>query len=256
MITDRPLVAMEAEYGVVGSLFIKPDLIESIGAMVSPTDFYDQDVAEIYTLILAARSAGRPADPVSIADIRHELSSGELTMIRASEIYNGVPSAANGLEYARIVVERSKARKVAEIGQAIIDMASHARPLAGIIADEARHDTSRGFAGGYYFETLSLGPAFLAAFVMAQQRHRTVRHQQTVPCRVAFVEQHLAVGVPSDAGLTGQFPQCRLRQAPQGPAVAEQPLHLAGARRLLRRRIMRVSIDKCHLIPDCHEDNY
>ncbi len=135
MITDRPLVAMEAEYGVVGSLFIKPDLIESIGAIVSPTDFYDQDVAEIYTLILAARSAGRPADPVSIADIRHELSSGELTMIRASEIYNGVPSAANGLEYARIVVERSKARKIAEIGQAIIDMASHARPLAGIIAD-------------------------------------------------------------------------------------------------------------------------
>ena len=134
-IADRPLVAMEAEYGVVGSLFIKPDLIESIGAMVSPTDFYDQDVAEIYTLILAARSAGRPADPVSIADIRHELSSGELTMIRASEIYNGVPSAANGLEYARIVVERSKARKVAEIGQSIIDMASHARPLAGIIAD-------------------------------------------------------------------------------------------------------------------------
>jgi len=135
MITDRPLVAMEAEYGVVGSLFIKPDLIETIGSMVSPTDFYDQDVAEIYTLILAARSAGRPADPVSIADIRHVLASGELTMIRASEIYNGVPSAANGLEYARIVVERSRARKVAEIGQSIIDMASHARPLAGIIAD-------------------------------------------------------------------------------------------------------------------------
>ena len=37
--------------------------------------------------------------------------------------------------------------------------------MAGIIADEAKHDTSRGFAGGYYMETLSLGPAFLAAFV-------------------------------------------------------------------------------------------
>ncbi|HWT68116.1 MAG TPA: DnaB-like helicase C-terminal domain-containing protein [Pseudomonas sp.] len=135
MITDRPLVAMEAEYGVVGALFIKPDLIETIGATLSPTDFYDQDVAEIYTLILAARSAGRPADPVSIADIRHELSSGELTMIRASEIYNSVPSAANGIEYGRIVVERSKARKIAEIGQSIIDMASNNRPLAGIIAD-------------------------------------------------------------------------------------------------------------------------
>ena len=29
--------------------------------------------------------------------------------------------------------------------------------MAGIIADEAKHDTSRGFAGGYYMETLSLG---------------------------------------------------------------------------------------------------
>lgn len=37
--------------------------------------------------------------------------------------------------------------------------------MAGIIADEARQDTSRGFAGGYYMETLSLGPAFLASFV-------------------------------------------------------------------------------------------
>ena len=37
--------------------------------------------------------------------------------------------------------------------------------MAGIVADEARHDTSRGFAGGYYFETLALGPAFLASFV-------------------------------------------------------------------------------------------
>jgi choline dehydrogenase-like flavoprotein len=37
--------------------------------------------------------------------------------------------------------------------------------MAGIIADEAKHDTSRGFAGGYYLETLSLGPAFLASFI-------------------------------------------------------------------------------------------
>lgn len=37
--------------------------------------------------------------------------------------------------------------------------------MAGIIADEAKHDLNRGFAGGYYMETLSLGPAFLASFI-------------------------------------------------------------------------------------------
>lgn len=135
MITDRPLVAPEAEFGVIGALMHKPELVESIGAMVSPADFFDANASELYAMILAARSAGRPVDSVSLADIRNELSSGELTIVFASEIMRNVPSAANGPEYARIVVERSKARKIATIGQSIIDMASHARPLPGIIAD-------------------------------------------------------------------------------------------------------------------------
>lgn len=37
--------------------------------------------------------------------------------------------------------------------------------MAGIVKDESRHDTSRGFAGGYEMETLSLGVPFLAAFL-------------------------------------------------------------------------------------------
>jgi len=36
--------------------------------------------------------------------------------------------------------------------------------MAGIIEDEARFDTSRGFAGGYHMETVSLGLPFYAAF--------------------------------------------------------------------------------------------
>jgi choline dehydrogenase-like flavoprotein len=36
--------------------------------------------------------------------------------------------------------------------------------MAGVIADESRHDPDRGFVGGYYLETISLGPAFLASF--------------------------------------------------------------------------------------------
>jgi choline dehydrogenase-like flavoprotein len=37
--------------------------------------------------------------------------------------------------------------------------------MAGIITDESRHDTARGFAGGYELETLSLGLPFMAAFL-------------------------------------------------------------------------------------------
>ena len=38
--------------------------------------------------------------------------------------------------------------------------------MAGLIADESRHDPDRGFAGGYYMETISLGPAFLVFSVI------------------------------------------------------------------------------------------
>ena len=37
--------------------------------------------------------------------------------------------------------------------------------MAGIIRDEARHDPSRGFVGGYEMETISLGIPFMAAFL-------------------------------------------------------------------------------------------
>jgi choline dehydrogenase-like flavoprotein len=37
--------------------------------------------------------------------------------------------------------------------------------MSGIVTDESRNDPGRGFLGGYYMELLSLGPAFLAAFL-------------------------------------------------------------------------------------------
>ncbi|APE99618.1 DnaB-like helicase C-terminal domain-containing protein [Pseudomonas putida] len=135
MIETRPLVSEEAEHGVVGALMHQPDLIESIGAKVSVQHFYDPDAADLFGMILGARSAGRPVDPVALSDIRPTLSSGELTIVRASELMRSVPSVANVHEYARIVSERYKARQISEIGQSIIDMATHARPIAGIIAD-------------------------------------------------------------------------------------------------------------------------
>lgn len=37
--------------------------------------------------------------------------------------------------------------------------------MAGIVQDEARHDPTRGFVGGYELETLSIGLPFMAAFL-------------------------------------------------------------------------------------------
>ena len=37
--------------------------------------------------------------------------------------------------------------------------------MAGFCADEVKHNPNRGFVGGYYMETLALGPAFLSSFL-------------------------------------------------------------------------------------------
>lgn len=50
----------------------------------------------------------------------------------------------------------------------IFDKAVHmyrGTTMAGIMRDEARHDPTRGFAGGYELETISLGLPFLGAFL-------------------------------------------------------------------------------------------
>ena len=37
--------------------------------------------------------------------------------------------------------------------------------IAGFIADEVKHNPEIVFVGGYYMETLALGPAFLSSFL-------------------------------------------------------------------------------------------
>lgn len=37
--------------------------------------------------------------------------------------------------------------------------------VAGVVGDEVKNDTARGFNGGYYLEFLSLGLPFMAAFL-------------------------------------------------------------------------------------------
>ncbi|MGI8865486.1 MAG: GMC family oxidoreductase, partial [Rubrobacteraceae bacterium] len=41
--------------------------------------------------------------------------------------------------------------------------------MAGIVEDEAYNDPDRGFVGGFYMETIHLGPSFMAAFMNPQE---------------------------------------------------------------------------------------
>ncbi|OOE15143.1 damage-inducible protein [Stutzerimonas degradans] len=121
---ERPLIAIEAEHGVLGALMHKPELCEEIGAFLAPADFSQEDHAALYAMILAAHSKAQRPDSITLSDIRPELPSGEMTIVYASEIMSNVPSAANGPHYARTVLERARARKLYEAGQRLMELAT------------------------------------------------------------------------------------------------------------------------------------
>lgn len=74
----------------------------------------------------------------------------------------------NGLANSSGQVGKNYMRHMTGSVYAIFDKPVHmyrGTTMAGIIQDEARYDTKRGFAGGYEMETLSLGLPFMAAFL-------------------------------------------------------------------------------------------
>ncbi|MFI0848552.1 GMC family oxidoreductase [Mesorhizobium sp. IMUNJ 23232] len=74
----------------------------------------------------------------------------------------------NGLANSSGQVGKNYMRHTTGSVYAIFDKPVHfyrGTTMAGIIRDEAKHDTSRGFSGGYEMETLALGVPFMAAFL-------------------------------------------------------------------------------------------
>src|SRR5690606_30707149 len=126
VMSSRPLISDEAETGVLGALMHQPELCETVGAFLAPTDFAREDHQALYSMILAAHSKKQRPDSITLSEIRSELPSGEMTIVYASDIMRNVPSAANGVHYGRIVVERARARKLYEAGQQIMELAQQA----------------------------------------------------------------------------------------------------------------------------------
>jgi replicative DNA helicase len=132
MQAERPLIANEAEHGVLGALMHEPEQCEEIGATLDPAHFSNEDNGALYAMILGCHSKKVRPDSITLSEIRAELPSGELTIVYASDIMRNVPSAANGKHYAKIVIERANARKLYEVGQQLMELAMS----AGVVSEQ------------------------------------------------------------------------------------------------------------------------
>ncbi len=140
----------EAEQSVLGSVLIDPDCFNRLTGVLSEGDFYLEEHRLIYAAMQTMFAESRDIDPVTLINsvvresARQAESRRDYRAIDAEEagryvrlIAEIVPTAANVMEYARIVRDHSRLRRLIEICGEISDDAFAQNDSAETVIDKA-----------------------------------------------------------------------------------------------------------------------
>ena len=144
----------EAEQSVLGSVLIDPDCFNRLTGILSESDFYVEDHRLVFAAMQNLFSESRNIDPVTLINAVVKESSREAEEAKrlhrdyhaldAEEagrlirlIAETVPTAANAAEYARIVRDHSKLRRLIEVCGEISDDAFAQSDRADVIIGKA-----------------------------------------------------------------------------------------------------------------------
>jgi len=103
-----PPQSIEAERALLGSIMLRPEVMNDIIELINPGCFYVEKHRLIYTTILELFSKSRPIDLLSLSSRLEERELLEQVggSSYLTEIVNEVPSAANAKHYADIVQKK------------------------------------------------------------------------------------------------------------------------------------------------------
>lgn len=130
---------IEAERSVLGGIFLKPDVFGDIIGFLTPEDFYKNAHGMIYEAMRDVYNTGTKIDAVVVANrLKKNEKYDELVGDQVLyDIVTGVPTAANVLEYAKIVKEKSTLRKLGDVGTKIVELAYEGYEEVDNILDKA-----------------------------------------------------------------------------------------------------------------------
>ena len=132
----------EAEQAVIGGLMLDPDALSRIAGLVVATDFFNRTHQSIFRAVLELTEKDQPTDAVTVGEwfdahgIGEQVAGGSYLV----ELASATPSAANIKAYAQIVAERSKLRKLIDLGTTL---AGHGYQPEGRSADEIADEALR-----------------------------------------------------------------------------------------------------------------
>ena len=132
-------VAYDAEQSVLGAILLKPECFGDIMHYVHGEDFYVDAHREIYFAMFRLFSASKQIDYVTVTD--HLISGGAMEPEQAKEaisrIVAAVPTAANAVDYAKIVRDRALRRSLIKICSDVIESAGSETDTASSILESA-----------------------------------------------------------------------------------------------------------------------
>ena len=117
--------SLEAEQSVLGSIMIDPESFTRIAGKINHTDFYLEEHRDIYLAMQNLFLESRQIDPVTLIDrlVASGVKDRERTVSYVKVLAEAVPTAANILDYAAIVRNKSLLRQLIEVSTEIADMA-------------------------------------------------------------------------------------------------------------------------------------
>jgi len=117
--------SLEAEQSVLGSIMIDPSGMDSIAALISRDDFYLPEHAEIFSAMQSMYVKSKNIDVVTLIDElvvsgTYDEAGGNAYLKLIAET---VPTAANAVDYAKIVRDKAILRQLIEAGEDIVEAA-------------------------------------------------------------------------------------------------------------------------------------
>ncbi|MBQ8497645.1 MAG: replicative DNA helicase [Clostridia bacterium] len=131
--------ALEAEQSVLGSILIDPNCFADLTEIIRAEDFYLDEHGEIFYAMQDLFAKNREIDLVTLIDtlVSHGVYNEEESKKYIKIIAETVPSAANVLDYAKIVREKSLLRSLIGVSDEIREMAFSAQGDVKDIIDSA-----------------------------------------------------------------------------------------------------------------------
>ena len=142
-ILDRlPPQNLDAEKGVLGSLFLDPDMCDEVALVLRPDDFYADANQKLFAHLLAMHEEGTRIDTTLL--VERLRSSGDIEAIGGvaylGEVAQSVPFAHNAVHYANIVHDKATLRSLIHASTEILRDAydSSADPAALVDQSEQK----------------------------------------------------------------------------------------------------------------------